>query len=249
MRAEISRSVALVQHYPDPNCRELVAAIALADGASADQVVVGNGSSELLSWLPHAAQHPRWVVAVPSFGEYRRAPALANRELLELPLTGAPDFGVDWAKLDAALSGPSVVVLGHPNNPTGRLLPVNEFYAFRERHPECLFVVDEAFGDFVTEFISVWDRGASNLVVLRSLTKILAIPGLRLGYALTSPSFARGLRRYLPPWSVNVLAQRVGIRFFSEPDLVTATRQQTERLKAELVAALSGIAGLEIHTS
>jgi cobyric acid synthase CobQ len=175
---------------------------------------------------------------VPSFGEYRRAPALAGRHLVEVPLAADGSFTVDWERLNGALSEPSVVVLGHPNNPTGRLLDVSRFHALRAKHPECLFIVDEAFADFVEGFNSVWADTAENLVVLRSLTKILAIPGLRLGYALTSRVLAERLRERLPPWSVNLLAQRVGIRFFDEPALAVESRKQVEQWKRSLAKEL-----------
>jgi adenosylcobyric acid synthase len=249
LRQEVSRWLSAVCHYPDPDCRELVAAIAAANACSVDQVVVGNGSSELLAWLPHTAKQDRWVVPVPSYGEYRRAPALAGKRLIEVSLAPAPDFGVPWDRLTAALSEPSVVVLGHPNNPTGKLLDREEFHAVRARHPDCLFLVDEAFGDFVDDFLSVWDPAAGNLIVLRSLTKVFAIPGLRLGFAMATPALVEAWQRQIPPWSVNLLAQRVGSRALSDESYVRSSRQVTARWKASLAHQLRSLPMLEVHES
>jgi len=247
LRQELSRWLSAVRHYPDPNCQELVAALAEANGCSSDQVVVGNGSSELLAWLPHVAEQNHWLVPVPSYGEYRRSPLLAGKRLTEVPLCAAPGFSVDWNQLENALSEPSVVVLGHPNNPTGKLISCDEFQAFSVRHPRSLFLVDEAFGDFVEGFRSVWVPAADNLIVLRSLTKIFAIPGLRLGCAMTSPSLAAAWRHQLPPWSVNLLAQRVGLRALADVSHVRSTRQQLEPLRRSLANQLRSLPALEVH--
>lgn len=246
LRQEVELWLSAVQRYPDPRCHELATAIAQTNQCSVDSVVVGNGVSELLAWLPRVATHSTWVVPVPSYGEYRRAPALAGRRLVEVPLSLDEGFAVDWDRLDGALGESSVVMLGHPNNPTGTLLSPDILHALRARHPHSLFVVDEAFGDFVEGFRSCWDSPAENLVVLRSLTKILAIPGLRLGYALASQAIAERLRQQLPPWSVNLLAQRVGIRAFEDPASFADVAQRIALLRQSLTDQLNRLPFSEV---
>jgi cobyric acid synthase CobQ len=238
LRPEIARWLSAVQRYPDPNYRELSIAIAKAHHCEIDSVIVGNGSSELLSWLPLATPHDTWLVSVPSFGEYRRAPSLVGRKVVSVPKRFDGQFKVDWEALESALTAPAVVVLGHPNNPTGTLLDVSVFRGICSKYRESVFIVDEAFADFVEGFESVWDASLENVIVLRSLTKILAIPGLRLGYALASKPLAARLRERLPPWSVNVLAQGVALKFFEEPSLAFEAQQQINALKQKLVAEL-----------
>jgi cobyric acid synthase CobQ len=235
LRPEIARCLEAVQRYPDPNYRELSTAIAKAHQCDVDSVVVGNGSSELLSWLPLATTYDTWLVPVPSFGEYRRAPSLVGRKVVSVPQRLGGQFEVDWGALETALIVPAVVILGHPNNPTGTLLDVSAFREFSTKYRESLFIVDEAFADFVDGFESLWDASLENVIVLRSLTKILAIPGLRLGYALAPKPLAARLKERLPPWSVNVLAQAVALRFFDEPDFAEEARRQIGALKGALV--------------
>ncbi|HEY5957601.1 MAG TPA: aminotransferase class I/II-fold pyridoxal phosphate-dependent enzyme, partial [Polyangiaceae bacterium] len=249
LRQEVSRWLSAVQHYPDARSSELAHAIATANGCLVESVVIGNGSSELLAWLPQVTAQSIWLVPVPSFGEYRRAPALAGRKVVEVPLAPDAGFACDWEQLDRALTEPSVVVLGHPNNPTGTLLCPEALHALRARHPRSLFVVDEAFGDFVEGFRSVWSDAAENLIVLRSLTKILAIAGLRLGYALMNSEIAERLRQQLPPWSVNLLAQRVGIRFFAEPSHAAVAPLLVAQLRRSLAAQLRALQLGEVHES
>jgi dethiobiotin synthetase len=161
-----------------------------------------------------------------------------------LPLGNAPDFAVDWPALDALLDGPKVVILGHPNNPTGKLLDVNAFEKLRQLHPESLFVVDEAFADFCDD--STFHPEEANLLVLRSLTKSFAIAGLRLGFALGSPQLIGRLRERLPPWSVNLLAQRVGVRLFEDGAFLPSMRSALRPLKAELLQRLQTLPGCRV---
>ncbi len=238
LRQEIERSISDLCHYPEPTCQTLRDTIAAHWHVDSGQVVVGNGSSELLSWLPLVAEQKHWVVPVPCYGEYRRSAALAGCRITLMPLGPAPDFALDWLALEQLLDGPTVAIFGHPNNPTGRLLEGGQFTQLRRRHPQTLFVVDEAFADFCAGYVSAWDQSADNLLVLRSLTKCLAIPGLRLGYALTNRKFAASLRERLPPWSVNLLAQRVGQRCFEDPKFLPQMQRALVPLKEQLFDGL-----------
>ncbi|MGC4070244.1 MAG: aminotransferase class I/II-fold pyridoxal phosphate-dependent enzyme [Polyangiaceae bacterium] len=239
LRQEIERNVSQLVHYPERSSLSLRRIIATREACSEDQVVVGNGSSELLGLLPLVVEATRWIIPVPSYGEYRRSAALCGKDVELFPLGAAPGFALDWSALAARLSQPSVVLLGHPNNPSGTLLDVEAFESLRRAHPETLFVVDEAYADFCPGFRSVWNPRARNLVVLRSLTKSWSIPGLRLGHALASTAIATALREQQSPWSVGVLAQRVGARIFEDTEFLSRMREQLPALKQQLLDGLA----------
>lgn len=241
LRQELERSITALQHYPDPNCPELRSAIGRRHDCEPPQVVVGNGSSELLAWLPLVTESLPWLLFEPSFGEYRHRAVLAGRTVHTLELGPAPHFALDWKALETQLSTPHVVVLGHPNNPTGKLLDLERFARMRSRFPDSLFVVDEAFLDFCDAGKSTWAPASTNLLVLRSLTKTLAVPGLRLGYALGHASLVKRLAALLPPWSVNWLAQRVGVRAMSDSGSGAHLRAGLAPLKRELHKGLSAL--------
>jgi cobyric acid synthase CobQ len=247
LRQEIERSISQLGHYPERNSLSLRRLIAKHEACSEDQVVVGNGSSELLALLPLVADATRWIVAAPSYGEYRRSAAWCDKDVELFPLGVAPNFALDWSALAARLSSPSVVVLGHPNNPTGTLLDVEAFESLRRAHPATLFVVDEAYADFCSGFRSVWNPRARNLVVLRSLTKSWAIPGLRLGHALSSTVIARALQARQSPWSVSVLAQRVGARIFEDTEFLGRLREQLPPLKQQLLEGLARLPSCRVY--
>lgn len=150
LRSVISRHVEILAHYPDPDCAELVEATCRRYGVRSEEVVCGNGTSDILAVLPRIAGLTRAIVPVPSYAEYERACRLEGFSVERLTFLAEEGFTLPWERLEAALApGPALVYLGQPNNPTGRTFRASMLRELAERHPESLFVVDEAFADFV----------------------------------------------------------------------------------------------------
>lgn len=247
LRPVIAAHVSALTHYPDPECAELLAAAASRYGAGADEVVAGNGSAEILSFLPRVLDKPRAVIPVPAYVDYTRSAALAGMKVETFPLKEEADFRLDFRELEARLSGGEAVFLGRPNNPTGDVFDAEALRTLAARHPGSVFVVDEAFGDFVEAFDSLTQRRPANVVVLLSLTKAFAIPGLRLGCAVADAETARRIRELLPPWNVNALAQAVGAEALRDAEYLSRTRAYVAERRAELAAALSALPGLRVY--
>ncbi len=174
-------------------------------------MVVGNGSTELLFALAGVLDYARAVIPVPSYVDYAAAVRLAGRPVEEVPLAETAGFAIDWSGLDRRLRDGDLVLLGQPNNPTGLWLDRERLGRLALARPRTWFVVDEAFAGFVEGCRSMVENLGENVVVLRSLTKLYAIAGLRLGYAVARPAAAERLRARVLPWSVNALAQAVGL--------------------------------------
>jgi adenosylcobyric acid synthase len=149
LRAVLSRGIGRLVHYPDPDSTELVDALAERHGAAREQIVAGNGSSELFFALTRAIPFRRALIPVPSYIDYATAVEAAGRDVCILNLEESADFAVDWPALEAALRGDEIVMLGQPNNPTGRAFDPDALRAAASRHPTTTFVVDEAFADFI----------------------------------------------------------------------------------------------------
>jgi threonine-phosphate decarboxylase len=211
-----------VARYPDPACRRLAEQLAARHGVAASQVVVGNGSSELLHALPRAFPARRAAVVEPTYTEYLRASLRAGAEVEHwLP----DDDAFRPVPFDPA--GADLVWLGNPNNPTGWLWPRGRLAEWVGAFPRTLFAVDEAFLPFLPDghahSLVPLLNDLPNLVVVRSLTKLHTLPGLRLGYAVTGADRARRLREQLPPWSVNAMAQAAGLAALDDGDFLRAT--------------------------
>jgi cobyric acid synthase CobQ/L-threonine-O-3-phosphate decarboxylase len=246
LRPTISRHVEDLVHYPEPFARDLVEASAEHFGVGAERIVAGNGSTELLYALPELLDVRRAVIPAPCYIDYDRACRRAGVPVAPLPLREADAFVPD-AEAIARHCGPGVlVILGQPGNPTGQALEPSGLRELIEPHPETHFLIDEAFADFCSPSVSLLPGLPENAIVLRSLTKFYAIPGLRVGLAMAAPQLAERLRQHIPPWSVNTLAQAVGVRALQDTEYARRSREQVDTLRSELADALDSIPSLQV---
>lgn len=238
-----------VLHYPDPDNVGLVDAIHRRFRWPADRIVVGNGASELLHALCRSLGCRRAVIPVPGYSDYAAAAARAGMRVALVQMDDASGFEIPWQQLDISLRDNDFVILGNPNNPTGRMVDTGVLRAFVKRHPAVWFIVDESFLEFVPRAASIADRLPANAVMLRSMTKFYAIPGLRLGMVVAASRLASALRMQLPPWSVNCMAHQAGIASLADRAHARKTRTVVARSRRELVAGLRRFAALRVYGS
>jgi cobyric acid synthase CobQ/L-threonine-O-3-phosphate decarboxylase len=246
MRRVVSAQLSSTAHYPDPHCTELLRAAAAHYQVARDEIAAGNGSSELLYAIPRVLPCRRAVIAVPCYTDYRRAAERAGIEVRAVALDPANGFRLDFAELERAMEGGSLVMVGQPNNPTGVSFDADTLRALAARHADSWFVIDEAFADFVGGLDRLTRRRPPNVIVLLSATKNWAIPGLRLGFAIADSIVADRLRAALPPWSVNSLAQAVGCAAFGDAAYLERSRRQVAVWRSELKGWLSQTRGIEV---
>jgi cobyric acid synthase CobQ/L-threonine-O-3-phosphate decarboxylase len=247
LRRVISRSIDGVSHYPDPQCRELTACLATVLEVDQQQIIVGNGSTEIIYALPRALPCKRAVIPTPSYLDYDRAARLAGLEILTVPLREAEEFRLNFAELSDHLQEGDLVYLGRPNNPTGLGFAAADLLGVVAAHPTTWFMVDESFYQFIDESCELaTGTMPANLIVIRSLTKFYAIPGLRLGFAAASPATAGLLRQHVMPWTVNSLAQAVGKAMLADNDYSEKSRRFVDQRRLELKRDLEEIPGLRV---
>ncbi len=246
VRRVISRSLEDIVHYPDPRCTGLAEALASRFSLDPDRIVAGNGSEELLFAVPRAIKATRALIPVPCYMDYETAALRSGLPVKRVVMDADDGFALDLERLSEDIRDRDVVFLGQPNNPTGRLLDGALLTELARRHPSAFFMVDEAFADFVGGYTSLCHNPPENMIVLRSMTKFYAIPGLRVGYAVTSLPLAEALRADLPPWSVNALAQAVAKAVLHDEGYAKRTVSETARLRSGLEPRLSGLPGLHV---
>lgn len=238
-----------LQHYPDIGNGALTEALARYHGLRQGQVVAGNGSTELIYWLPRALGVKRAAVVFPTFGEYARAFEIQGVEITPLFTSAENGFQPTVAELDAFCrhSAPDALLFTHPGSPSGFPLspPVCRWILEKSAGGEITCIVDEVFVDFCEEesLKGSLDKSPS-LVLIRSMTKFYGIPGLRLGYVLAPEETARRLRALVPPWSVNTLAQAAGVYCMRQKEYrqETLALVNTERERCrKLLEAMHGI--------
>uniref|UniRef100_A0A832A8B2 threonine-phosphate decarboxylase n=1 Tax=Desulfacinum infernum TaxID=35837 RepID=A0A832A8B2_9BACT len=204
-----------LQHYPDIHTSALREGLARRHGVGPDEIVVGNGSTELIYVLPRVLKAGRVLVALPTFTEYVRAFSVAGVVLDRCYGTWENGLQPTARQIREHLDRhrPDAVLVTHPGSPSGTLLSesLRAYLVAETRQRNIALVVDEVFIDFCEE-ASFLPHLAEHprLVLIRSMTKFYGIPGLRLGYLLASREIAAAAARHLPPWSVNTLAQEAG---------------------------------------
>jgi threonine-phosphate decarboxylase len=228
--AELLRSYAdIIGRYPDPAVRRLRQKLALRHGVDESCIVVGNGAAELIELAVRLAEPEVTVVTAPSFAEYGDAARKAGTRLTSVKLAAEEGFrhtmegtmrSLRSLREEGIRKGGSLWFIGSPNNPTGRLCDPDVIHALLDEGERV--VVDEAFMDFIPEADrwSVLHDAAEHtrLIVIRSMTKFYAIPGIRLGYSVAAPEVSQQLQSLQVPWSVNSLAQQIGEAVLDDED-------------------------------
>lgn len=209
----LAANLGILAAYPDPHAEGAAEALAAALGVPAEAVVVTNGGAEAIDLVFRWCRPRRLWLPAPSFGEYARAARAAGAQVL----WGRPRARGALRELPSPPAAADALALGLPANPTGYLPPPEQLAGLLARALRSgqTVVLDEAFLPFVRPdqhrlAFEGYRRAAADrggLVVVGSLTKAYALPGLRLGYVIAAPAVAAALRALQPPWSVNGLAQ------------------------------------------
>jgi threonine-phosphate decarboxylase len=203
-------------NYPDPDTKTLRNKIAgYHNNINSGSIICGNGSTELVYLIPRALRPGSVLVTSPSFSEYERACKIINGlRIVRYELRREDNFKINPRKFIGAMRGCDMAFLCNPNNPTGLLLSRDNVLEIAEaaEKGKCLLVVDEAFIDFCPGATVVNNVSESPyLAVLRSMTKIYALAGLRIGYGVFHNDLIERIKKFKEPWTVNSLAQRAAI--------------------------------------
>ncbi len=254
VRSALRTALEAVVHYPDPDATALREALLVRYGMPAESLVLGNGAAELF-YLVCLVRRPAHVyICPPAFSEYERAARAAGAVVHFVPLQKG-NYAVDWPALQRVLVPDSLVFLGHPNNPTGNLLELaalDTFLAATENQ-RCLVAVDESFLDFIDpngqSSCLAWVRRYPQLIAIRSLTKIFAIPGLRLGFGVMAPDLAVALDAAKDQWNVNVLAQTAGVAALRDAQYLQDTQAAVPRWRQQLLSGLAAFPTITVTPS
>ncbi len=210
-----------IVNYPDPNFTELKKKIAKRYEVSEKNLVLLNGAAEFFYLYLNTTRPERVIIPVPSFSEYERAARAANCEIIYFFTRADENFALDVEKIRKKIKSPSdCVIIGRPNNPTGNLIATEKILWLSQF---ANVLIDESFIDFL-EIESLKKFSSKKITVVQSLTKIFAIPGLRLGFAVVEENLAQKLNLSKDVWNVNFLAQKAGVAALSDEDFLLKTR-------------------------
>ncbi|MBR1555387.1 MAG: aminotransferase class I/II-fold pyridoxal phosphate-dependent enzyme [Oscillospiraceae bacterium] len=232
----------LWEHYPDPYCIDLRKAISEHENYPAEKIICGNGADDLLYRIVQAFRPEKALICAPAFGEYRKALTENQCSITEYLLDEKNSFLLTESFLNALTPDTDMLILCHPNNPTGRCIPAELLGRIAEicNDNKILLLCDECFLDFVPNGISIRNFMHENIIILKAFTKIYAMAGLRLGYALTgSPEHARKIQQTGQFWSVSAPAQTAGISVLKEKNYLEKTLKLIQQEREFLQSSFS----------
>jgi histidinol-phosphate aminotransferase len=243
----VEAAISGIERYPDQF--DLIKAVAEHCGVMPGQVVLGNGSNDVLDLIARVFLAPgrSAVFAQHAFAVYPLATLSTGAELIATP---AKNYGHDLDAMRAAIRPDTRIVwIANPNNPTGNFLPYPEVRAFLEAVPrDVVVVLDEAYNEYLPPAERVdtagWIKDFPNLVVTRTFSKIYGLAGLRVGYALASAEVADLMNRIRQPFNVNNLAIAAAVAALDDHLFVAESYELNRRGMEQIVAGLKRL-GLE----
>lgn len=246
VRDAIAAAIAGVTRYPDGNGYALKQALAARFGVGLEQIVLGNGSNDVLELATQAFLRPgdHAVYAQHAFAVYPLATQARGARGIEV---AARDLGHDLAAMRAALTRETrIVFVANPNNPTGTWLRPAEVEAFVAALPrDVLVILDEAYHEYLQPAqqadSAAWIARYPNLIVSRTFSKAHGLAGLRVGYGIADAAVADMLNRVRQPFNVNSVAQAAALAALADGEYVAESARLNRDGHTQLMRGLAAI--------
>lgn len=254
-KEKLSAQLDVIASYPDRNYTKLREAIAAYCGAESGNIIVGNGSTELISLMIRLRSPKKALILGPTYSEYEREINLAGGSCTYFPLQESADFIMDETALISALhEDTDLLVLCNPNNPTSSAVTACQMRRILDacKRFAIFVIVDETYVEFAPdceEITSIPLTGYyDNLVILRGVSKFFAAPGLRLGYAVTGNTSLIGTAAEKQnPWAVSSIAEAAGQLLFTDTGYIRRTKELIHQERLRIWQALSQTEGLKVY--
>ena len=208
----------LASNYPDPDCRKLIKIISQRENLQPQNILFVNGSNEAIYLLSRIFNDHVGILQ-PNYSEYKRAFYSAQ----------------DFYNLNE-INNFNAVIISNPNNPTGKYIP--EIYNIARSNPNINFIIDEAYKDFLLNHEPEPVKNFENIIILRSLTKIFHLSGVRIGYLIADENLIFKPKMLQPSWSVNNIAQELAFKFLSDDNFYNNTQKFYKKYTPEFINLL-----------
>ena len=219
-------------------------------GISSDNVLPGNGSTELIYFVMRRLSLKNIVVVSPSFNDYSRAASISGIKIIDVPTNSENNFAMPPINLiNKKLNYADAIFIGHPNNPTGAIFSKDELLFLSKNNPQKWILLDEAFIQFVDNYEEqsfLESNIPSNIILFHSLTKYYTLPGLRLGAVIANNKLISKLENDKPLWSINRPAEILVEHLRSCKSFVEKSEQYFSAERKRIFAEYSNLAGIKI---
>ena len=252
---ELPKQMDVICTYPDREYTALRGAIAKYCGTDPANIMVGNGSTELISLVIRMVSPKKALIISPTYSEYERELSFAGGTSSYYPLKEEDGFVLDADKLIHDLdSSTDMLIMCNPNNPTSSAVKQDDMRRILDACSahDIFVMVDETYVEFADDYDSIscvpLVADHSNLCLLRGVSKFFASPGLRLGYAICSNTdLMQNAASIKDPWTVGSLTEAAGRIMFSDSDYIRATKELISSERRRVCDALRSIEGLKVY--
>ncbi|MFH1904195.1 MAG: threonine-phosphate decarboxylase CobD [bacterium] len=241
-----------IRMYPDPDCNQLISAISDRYNIKKTCLVPSNGATELIYLICYLLRPKKAAIIIPTFSEYEKALSNIGCDIKFVKLEEKEGFKLELQAIRSLIKSVEVLFICNPNNPTGQKISRNTLYNVMDlakRH-NVFVVIDEAFIDLIEEeSLVARAQRQQNLFVVRSLTKFLGIPGLRLGFGVASARLSAKIKKFQPTWSVNTLAQIAGSYLLADSAYIEKSKRILIKERNFLSSELKKIKSIKVFDS
>ncbi len=255
LRNTLPSHLDVISTYPDREYRALREVIAKYCGTCAENILVGNGSTELITLFIKTVSPKKAVIIGPTYSEYERELSLAGGKSIYYPLCEEDDFVLDEKDLIGSLDGSTdMLIMCNPNNPTSSAISSKKMRTVLDacRKLGIFVMIDETYVEFSEHYDSIncvpLVKDYDNLCLLRGVSKFFAAPGLRLGYAIcNNPDMMKKMSALKDPWTVSSISDVAGQLMFTDEDYINATKDLIFSERRRVTKALRAIDGLKVY--
>lgn len=210
----LKNTMGCISFLPEVDAGSMITDFAAGCHIPSDQVIAGNGTTQLIYTIPGVLETRRALIIGPTYADYADACVLFGAQYDYFITEESTGFFPDMDKITKTVKNYDTVFICNPNNPTGILIPLSKIKRLCESYPNVFFIVDESYLYFVNNYDknSMIHSNLPNVLLLNSMSKIFTIPGLRIGFLISSPQIIEKFKSAIPPWSVNSIAQ-IAVRY------------------------------------
>lgn len=254
---KLAENISMVCQYPDKSYYALKESISRYTGADPKNIVVGNGSTELISTFIKSVNAEKTIIMGPAYSEYENAVKIIGSDYEYFELKESDGFELNINQLLTALNeNVGLFIACNPNNPTGTAITIQnmEVILIHCKKHGISVMVDETYIEFSDNLENICSiplaEKYDNLFIIRGISKFFAAPGLRLGYGITSSKrFHELLAENQDPWSVNILASYAGEQIFTDTNFINSTKHLISSERERIFKEISSWKHVKIYKS
>jgi len=247
-----AQSYHVISKYPDAQAMELRQTIADITHLNTSNILTGNGSISLIDLVIRSLKPKNALLIEPCFNEYRRLLQLSQVNIESIALKDDNNFQLPFKTILNRLKESDLLILGHPNNPTGTSFSANQLAYLMEfaNNKKKYILIDEAFIDWnLKNSVLSYIQHNASLIVTRSLTKFYALAGIRAGYACAHEEIIEKMQMHQETWGCNGLAQKLSISALNDHEFQTISHNWFKEEHAFMFDSLNQIPSIKVFPS